>query len=907
MYSHDVKLTNYMPFKKDFLTDIMDWAVENLFYPLWNDEKWMKCAKGGNERENYKDKPDMFYIIHIFSGVAMALKVIDYKYRDSDPDDIDKITLKLKRSIFGYLFHDYNKLENYEENIKMDKKDILNELTSNFIGIMKELNLEKDDVYTIAFSTETGTQFHANSNSITLKSNLSFENSFSRLADTLSSRYMYDNPENENIVFNNEPLIPSKKIQRIKIASTPFIMFSSILKYVLTKYIEEKGFYLWSTLNSIYYVSEKPIIPEKSELIRLIKEEISKQANLENGIKFTDRKINISSNKIGPITEKNIIDFISDNNKFKQILHLENIELHPADRENAESYSNKFLDKIKTYSINFHLDLTKSSKKEHSIRDYLIINDDFDKDNDEHCVERKRTFIVRYVQLQTRLKDREAERIREKLRTELNNTKDLIKNLLPKSNKDKSVLLIPLIILDDDINWDKLFRKILNDLNKTFFEEENNKIISYLVNIILGIDSLDMPEVPDKKNMSMINGYPAKEKGTLENLFGIGTNNFNNRLTTSAIANGKIDEYSIYEFSLRKTLALKGYENYSPIILFMAFPGAVPFMNMAKFLSIASEKDNILKVGNIRLSIEDNEPKLSSFKLDSSYFIYLQEDIKTGLSRSDTIKIFNMCLDIAWKSKLHLLLTFSNNIFYEEWNETVKIEMESPILNGMKWNKIRCNKLIDIRKEMSFFLNVSMENGKIDYSEAAKILDDFIANRMSLNFYVHKHIFDNKYNNKSKILNKESIDIFRNLVYEKRGDLMKKVIDLGNMAASLYKVTSKSSASDRGWMLRESIEVLEKMKAVTNSKNLNDLTEFVSGHLYKGLERLIKRDNPNSTYRPDLVKINEFTKVLLDLLNNEFKGKIPAGITRSYLIDAFEIEYKIASDSMWNQQKKEGE
>ncbi len=788
----------------------------------------------------------------------------------------------------------------------MYTKDELKTFMDGFKEIMGEINLTEDDVYSIAFSTETGTQFHANSNSIQLKSNLSFESSFSRLADTLSSRYIFDNPENRDIIFNNEPLIPSKNIHRIKMANTPYIMFSSILKHVLIRYVETRGFYLWSTVNSIYYVSEEQLIPDKSELIKLMKEEISNIADLKNGIRFTDRKIDVSGNKIGKITEHNIIDFISDKDKFKQILHLEDITLSPEDRKKAEIYSDMFLNKVKTYSINFYKDLPTKKKKEHSIRDYLTINEEIDKDNNTDINERKRTFMVRYVQLQTRMNNREAEQIRIKLKKKLDDVYDLIKNFLPKSDKEKSALLIPLIILDDDINWDELFCKILDDINKASYDEKNDEIISSLIDIVLGNYSHNFPDVPDKRNMSMINGYEAEEKGRLENLFGIGTNNFNNRLVTSGIDSGRIDRYSVYEFSLRKTLAPKGYEKYSPLILFIAFPGAVPFMDMAKFLSIAAEKNNSLKVGNIRLSIEDDDAKLSSFNLDSYYFIYLQDEGRKGLSQEATIKVLNMCLEIAWKSKLHLLLTYSNNILFEQWKETIKIETESPILNGMKWNKIRCNRLNEIKEELSFFLNVStIEKREPDYKTTAEILNEFIANRMSLNFYVHKRIF----NNKSKIsLTERDLDIFHNLVYEKRGGLMKEIVNLGRLAADIHRLDRDSSASDRGWMLRESLEVLEKMKAETNSKDLNDLTEFVSGHLFKGLERLNKTDNENRFQKsPNLEKINEFTKELLELLNNEFKGKIPAGITRSYLIDAFEIEYKIASESLWNQTKKEGE
>ena len=841
----------------------------------------------------------MLYIAHIFSGVAMALKVIDFKYRNSPPDDIDKFTHRLKRAIFGYLLHDYNKFDNYEENKNMDKMEILGHLAYSFEDIMKDLNLQLDDIYFIAFSTEKGTQFHANSNTVTLNSNLSFESSFSRLADQLSSIYLYEGPEIKDIVFNNEPLIPAKHIQRIKIGSTPYILFSSIVRNVLTMYIEKYGYYLWSSINTIYYISENELIPEISELMKLVENEISKRAHMENGISLTDRRIDISSNKLGRITKDSITNFIADNDKFKQVLHLEDITFNSTSKGNAEEFSNLFLNSVNSYSINFHLDLETKKGKEHSIREYLRLND-FDKDIDSHVQERLHSFMVRYVQLQRGLKSIEAEKVRKRLNAALKEYSSLIGDLLPKSNKEKSALFIPLVISDESIIWEDLMNDILKDMNSGFDEDTNHKIISAMLDIVLDREALEIPEVPEKKNMSMINGYPAQEKGIKENLFGIGTNTFNNRLPTSAIGNGKIDSYSIYEFSLRKNLAPRAYGKYSSAILFMSFPGAIPFMNMEKFLSLASGKDDQLRVGNIRLTIEDNESKLSNFKLDSTYFIYLPDPVKD----SDMIKNLSMCLDIAMKSKLHLLLSFSNNLFYETWNETINIELENSILNGMAWNKVRCNKLAYFKKELSFFLTASRKNGKIDYDEAANILRTFIADRMSLNFYVHKQIFDR---NNFMLNTKEKWQLYHDLVYEKKGELMKEIVDLGKAAAELYRLKSSSSGSDRGWMVRESIELLEKMKSETNSRSLYDLSEFVSGHLYKGLERMTKRDNPNSSYKPNIEKVNEFTGLLLDILMKEFKGKIPSGVTRSYLIDGFEIEYKLASESIWNQSKKESE
>ncbi|MFG1391134.1 hypothetical protein [Acidiplasma aeolicum] len=895
----NTNLSNIMIFRNDFITDVMDWAVENVFSKIWNDPRWMRCAKGGDEKESYKNKPDMFYVAHIFSGIAMALKVADYKYTKSKPRDIEETELKLKRSVIGYMFHDYNKLEDYSNNINMNNTNILSALLDDFKDLLNDLKLTFKDIYFIAFSTEKGTQFHGNSIDIIPDSDLSFESNFSRLSDQLSSIFLEDNPVIHDIKFNNEPVIPKNNINKISINSTQYITLTSIIKGVLTDEIIKKGekniddgFYLWSTLNSIYYVSNKPMGFNYDELADLIMNKISNIANLENGITFTDRRVDISSNKIGYISIETLKKFVLDNDKFRQVMHLEDIILKDNFRGNAEKYSDLISGKLKSYSINFYKDLSgikNGKKKEHSIRDYLELSEVQDYETDK-VIERLHTFLIRFIQLNSDLFGEDVDNIRSLLASALDQNKNLLADILPKKNQEKSALLIPLIIDKENINWDVILNSVLKQINIQFNPEQNKKLIFNLLNLILGDNEIELPEVPDKKNMSMINGYPKKEGrsgiASKENLFGIGTNSFNNRLITS-IANGKIDEYSIYEFSIRSILAPRLYSKYSSAVLFLSFPGAIPFMDVGKFLQVFNER-NVLQVANLRLTIEENSAKMGNFRFDSTYYIYLQDP----KSDADFLKNLIMCIDIAKKSKMHVLISFSNNLFYNSWNETINIEIESSILNSMKWNKLRCNNLDSVESEISFFMDASKVNGNLDYDNCANVIRDYIRNNLSLNYYVHKQLFDNSY----KFLDsKDRQEIFHKLVYDKRGEIMKEVENLGNMAADLYLLKRDSSASDRGWMLRESLEVLEKMKAETNAKNLEDLKEFVSGHLYKGMNRLYLRDNPNSKYKPDINKINDFAGELINLIINQFKGRIPAGNTRSYLIDGFEIEYYMAS------------
>ena len=897
--NNKIKIENIMSFENDFITEIMDWATDSLFSKLWMEPEWMKCAKGGNAKEHYSDKNDMFYIIHIFSGTAMALRVLDYKYREEAPPNIEDLEYKVKRSVFGYLFHDYNKLGNYEANKFMNDRTILDVQLDKLSSVMEDLNLTKNDVYFIAFSTETGTQYRANSIDSYLEHDLQFESSFSRLADTLSSIFSESSEGMTDIYFDNAPCIPKSKIFEISMAGTTFITISSFLKKVIVDIISKNGgFYLWSSINSIFYVNDIEIKIDPVGIAKKIIERIGNEAHLENGISLNDRKIDISSSNIGSIGVESLYKFISMGPKFKQVLHLEDIKLKPEIKKHAEKYSDMTSNTL-SFSINFHKDMPISkTKKERSVREYLDADDIDPNDVDiaKKIQERIHAFYIRYIQLQTSFKSDQARIVREELYKIVSDNETILKPLLPKNNQHKSAFLIPLFLTStysDSIDWNVMESDILSDINRGNHSQENEKILSDIIKFILNVDAIDLPEVPDKSGMSLITGYPAKSDAHGENLFGLGTNSFNNRLKTSGISNGKIDPYTTFEFSLRRVLAPKVSSKYSSAVLFLSFPGAIPYMNMNKFLELSSNSDSELRVNNIKLSMEDKNAKLDNFRFDSTYYIYLNDP----KSDEDILRQLMQSIDLAIKSKLHVLLSFSNNIFYESWKETILVELGSSVLTGMKWDNIRCNNIFEIKNKIVFFLQVANQKNQWDFGTAATIIKEYLRDNFSISYYVHKQIIDNKI---KLLLKKEKIDLYRKLVYGNRGEKMKKLEDLGDIASDLYRLKSRSSGSDRGWMIRESLEVLEKVKAESKTENISDLTDFVSGHLYKNLERFYTREN--FKFKPDNVKIIDFTEILFSLINNEFKGKIPSGITRSYLIDAFEIEYILASDRKWKQE-----
>ena len=155
------RIIGMMDFKSPFLTEIFDWSVSDVLSKVWDSGEWNRCAKGGNETEKFARHNDMDYLAHIFSGISMALKVLDYRYQKTPVNENDLATevRSLKRSIFCYLFHDYNKITGAD--YRMADKSSLAELVNRYFdGIKSNLDLTDDEVYQVVFSTEKGTSYN---------------------------------------------------------------------------------------------------------------------------------------------------------------------------------------------------------------------------------------------------------------------------------------------------------------------------------------------------------------------------------------------------------------------------------------------------------------------------------------------------------------------------------------------------------------------------------------------------------------------------------------------------------------------------------------------------------------------------------------------------------------------------
>ena len=889
-----------MDFRSDFLTKVLDWATGSIFSKVWFSSEWNRCAKGGNDNEKFASHRDMDYLAHIFSGTAMALKVLDYKYQKKPVKDnqIQEEILSLKRSIFCYLFHDYNKITGADYRMR-DKRSLFELINKNLGELKKELNLSDDEVYQVVFSTESGTSYNIIKDA-NPRSNLIFESNFSRLADTLSSRFNIEGSGKvetieDSIGFGNEPIVPGKFLKKVLFGATSLYACEDVARKACILLIENSGgFYLWSTNRAIFYIYDKNDLTIQFELEKYFATLVNQILQPENLLSFNDRSVLNSASGVVEHTRDSVSRYVREEDRFRKCIWLENIEVTSENRNSAEKYSDAVKFAAVTFSINFR---ALKDKSRTSLRDGLEISDITE--DDKNIEERLRVFISRYVQLRPDLNSPDSNKLRVFLESTLNTYKDgILKGLLGKVPRN-SALLLPFAIQDGDIDWYRLLDDILLDLNRGRSQIDYNDILSKIM--IQSVDSLILPNVPDKFNMSMINGYPGSVRATGENLFGINTQTFNNRLPTSGISNGKIDETSKFEFALRRNLVPRSGSG-DEGLMFMSFPGAIPFLDMSTYMTRLSysPSEELSEVNDLKLSIVELNTRKRVVRLDSAYFYSVRHlktegDVPRNTYQALVLRNTYQALNIYKRTKMLVRLAFSNSPFFEDQYEAVRIEVGDSICSAMGWEKVRCNQVEDVLGQIATFnVVVNGSISKIDFKETAKVIGDYIRQPMSLFYHIHKLVFQEKDKKKTGFGKQfsEKVEYLRKLAYvsdKDGGRKMKNVTELAKSAAKMVRPKWNMSGNDRTWMLRDSLEAIEKARVSLTRGENRDLLEykvFIEGVILKTLER-----DKDKTWMPRDTDITDFADKLIKLLKEDFDSSIPSGSMKSYLINAFEFEY----------------
>jgi len=901
----NLTLENYMDFKSDQIYDAMEWAVENIFQRIWLDETWDKPAKGGKHPDNpsFEKHKDMLYPVHIFSGCAMALRALDYYY-DKFPEKLSRfkdqeLENHLKRAIFGFLFHDYNKLVGPNDRSMVNKEPLLDLVTNTLGDMLIQLNLTGDDVYDIATLTEKGTSFNYLSNDNRL-SNLQFEMDFSRLADVLSSRFNDKRAgQEEDIKFGPEIIISGKRIKHITFANTNLVAITDILKKSCINVIEKdpNAFYLWSDFNSVYYIGPETggnIEFLKEKILKAFSEKAKQSLRPEKLLRLNDRTIEYSGTGFVSLNIDSLMNFLKSDKGIRSCIYLEDIKINSDQKiKSAWSYTDR-MSKYQTRSFSFNYRFVKEKKGGYSLRDGLKIKDY----EDEQYQERLHIFVLRYIQLVSSLQTKDALFVRERMGEVLKENADWIGDLSGKENR-KSVLVFPQVLEDLSINWDGLVSDILRELNSETKEVDYESILRIVLPSIFPPEQF--PDVPSKFSISMVNGYPAKDEGKGDKLFGLNTNGFNNRLPTAKIGFGKVDELSIYEYSLRRSTVLNSQAEGT--LTYLRFPGAIPHMDITSLLGrvAKSRKDERLLINNVELSIDPVNylhQQSNEIRFEDSILLSTSE---IGSEEAILRTLYN-ALDTAKKTKMQVRVSFTNAPIFEDQTESIRFDISSSILSYFSWYKIRCNEFDEIQRKIQTF-NV-VQNGsleKINFKDTSRGILRYTESPMSIFSDVHNIVFksrDGKVYPFGKQFSKR-IDDVRKLGYEveKKGEnKMKGIRELARIGSSMKQAKWKMSGSERTWMLRDSLEALEVMRAKTNNgskRSLGEYKDVVSGVLSAKLRR--DQDNTNAWIPVD--RINEFSDALIRLLEEDFLGKIPTGAVKSYLIDAFEFEYMLTINS----------
>lgn len=896
---------DYTP--KANLNDIFEWYLTEVLGKIWNNKKWQKTAKGGEWENNqsWSSNFDMPYLAHIISGASLSLKIIEIALREGKISVEGDLEQKIKRGLVGYLFHDYNKLTGTSKDLK--NRNELEELILDIPEpIFEKLELRSEEIYQIAFSTEIGTAFNSLRNNVKVSLDLTFELELSRLADVLSSAFNnIPNSINKDIFFYGLTL-NKEEIHLIKFSHNIFYAFSDILRKETIEMLSENGrTYLWTTSEGIYYYGDEIDLVGKLEdlKIRVLNDFFSK-LNISKVMRCNDRKIELPTEGVIEIKISDMKDYFCDNRKFIEVIKPEDKSFDESDIKDINSY----IERTKPLeSINFMMKL--DSRR---FRDLVSLND-ISSDQERAVLERKKIFLLRYLQLNPEFHSNNTDILRKIIFDVSRREAGILQPFLSRAkgnNKTKNVFLVPLVLLeknlDDDI-WNGAFSELEKYLNSSltpFKSAENENAVENILHTILGIPSGVLPLVPEKRTMSMINSYPAQYEAKAENMYALATNStFSNRLTTSAISFGRIDiEYKL-EALLRKCIIPQLSPDYSRVLMYVTFPGAISYIDIAEVLTnwISKEYHNPSNLDELFLGLVDNYERDESLKVDSSFWIgtWNVENLQDALRVITTSIIFSM------NTKMKCFITESHSPSPSLGKEILVYDAPAFALNELGLTKIRYNRLKDALNLIQTFSVLSNKSIRImDWKKMAPVIRGYLREPLSL-FSQIRYLMKEGGNKKNKgrdslksLLGSEfmnKINDIESLIdqpvgrgVKNRG--VKKMEEIKNLARAALRLKDPGDSSNkRTWLVRDSLYALEKWKSNTDTKGSRDLMEFLDildGQILKGLER----DGIETINHND---IDNFSKTLISVMKTLFGGKIPSGSIKSYFIDAFEFEYML--------------
>ena len=878
-----LKVERVMSLKNTVVRDAYEWALNNIIPEIWNNSTWKRSAKGGSEKR-FSEKNDMSYGMHYLTGISTAIKVIDYAISNGKFDPTiseNELYAELKKSLFCFLFHDYNKVSEDSYHMENCEENVGNLLKGTKLSEIKdELELDIEDICSTAYLTEIGTSANILSQNTIGKKPLSFVFNFNTLADGISSRYSKMSSIGD-IKFGGKYLIEKKEVGLVRFQSTHLFALTGLLRDSIRKYLDDTGrFFLWDLPTSMLFVGERIDSSEFDAIADVFKDRLRGKVTLEQTMEMTDRTIRMEAANIIPPVKSDLDNFIKK--KFSEILHLPSGDIDESERIEYENYSRE----VYSFDLDgFTLNCIGKSK----YRSCLMI-DEIDEATDDMRI----AFVIRFLQLNNNdvlkaaKKDPSYKLLEEALSHILEFSEVYSKKYARIFSKDahKSTFLIPLIIREFRETGEKLYNSVL----KYMGENDSDSVdFASIVRVLLVDDLIELSDVPDKRQMSIISGGPADYLANKSNLYGVNTQTFSNRLVPStSLSNGKIDRLSSIENLLRK--AVMRYRD-SSAIMFARIPGPVPIISTWDLIKSYLQKEGHNKQTELTAPDELYVGRMEvNPQVDNSFMLSLGE-MRTD---SDAVRVLKLVLDFADITQMQVLVTYANAPVFGIQRESLRFEIHNSLLSSLKYDNLRFDQIAGAKNEVEIFTGIAASfYSKFSDSNTANVMREFARNPLSIFQFKNKSNGDDK--KQDYILRK--FKEIREMV-EKRGKKMKNLEVLAEKAAAITRVYQNDSSNSKTWFIRIGLDAFEKARSsLTKGReyDLEEMEEFCAGPIWSGIER----DSKLEKYK-DITKVKAFTAALVKMLNEDFGGKIPSGNARSYLISAFEYMYLIKSKEMKN-------
>ncbi|AAT42593.1 hypothetical protein [Picrophilus oshimae] len=832
------------------LSEALDYVMDKIIPLIYkNIGIWNVPVKGG---EKFRDFVDMDMRDHYITGMACAYRILDI--RRMIDKNVKYNVDKLKRGSLIYLLHDYNKLSGDDKTMPDCKNRIAEILNKNadLENLCTELGITIDEICHGAYSTELGTSFRNIFNTDPAVPNMSFENHFSRLADSISSFYARSENRDgfpEKIYFGSEPIMDLSKVHFIEFQRNALFAIKGIMRSAIRKYINDSKdrIFIWETENRLYYFGTKIDNLYTKEIEQNFNRELSRLLN-ESGsklIEMTDRTIRAPALRFISIDEDTIIDYSCKN--LGEILHMPGRDISDTERPEAEEYTKRIRDlNIKNFNIDF---IGKKKYRDANINNMVDVDSEF----------ASRLFFVRLFQLKYLNSKIDIPEIREAIEKQYQKISNDFKNLIGRDEK-KSVFIVPFVAADNSIDWKTVKEKILNAINSE--EHADIKFEEILANTVSSFIP-EIEDVPEKNKMSMINGKAAKIDAREENLYGVNHQTFSNRtLVSMKNSNGKIDIISVYENMIRKVLLRKPAD----AIIYGKFPAPVPVLSIYSIMESIKKSSTETALKNI-----GDEIVIGNMEIPPMTGEYIEIPVQSLKNDKDFIRTIRNIIDLVEKTGMHVSLV-PVNMFPEMDNSIIKMNIFNEILNELEFSRITVDRLYKKDEELNLYFEMANSSNKID-----KIMRDIAREPLAIFYYA----VDTK-----KLFSEYYYNIIMELI-KTRGVEMKNLEELAEIAAGIKRVYYNDSNSDKTWLIREGIEVLEKMTATTK-KPLDELYDVCAGHLYAEANR---KSNAYVTTE----NTGNFARTLIKMIKEDLHGKIPSGNVKTYLISGFEYLYLVKS------------